>query len=63
VGHARRDGRRTLPATFRLAENVERQATADLAQRQQRQQQAREAVRGVAEYLAWLAPLLSREDG
>jgi hypothetical protein len=34
---------------IRLAENVQRQATADLAQRQQRQQQAREAVRGVAD--------------
>ena len=32
-----------------LAENVQRQAAADLTQRQQRQQQAREAVRGVAD--------------
>jgi hypothetical protein len=32
-----------------LAENVQRQATTDLTQRQQRQQQAREAVRGVAD--------------
>jgi hypothetical protein len=32
-----------------LAENVQRQATADLTQRQQRQRQAREAVRGVAD--------------
>jgi len=34
---------------IRVAEDVQRQATADLAPRQQRQQQAREAVRGVAD--------------
>jgi Family of unknown function (DUF6399) len=34
---------------IRLAEDVERQATADLVGRQRRQEQAREAVRGVAE--------------
>lgn len=34
---------------IRVAEDVQRHATAELAQRRQRQQQAREAVRGVAE--------------